>query len=688
MINSEIIKAILAGVEAKALYLGNTLVWKGEVYINLDTTDIEATVATAETGYAFTAKTFTTNPTGFENKVHITVDQSDYTQGMLLHEGTHTVTYTLNDDTCYHGDSKSFNVVVTVEEVEPPVIPVAIIVDTDPVTVQYAHDADYYDYTVKSFVTNPTGYEEDVVVKVNNEVYTNGMRLTEGTYSVSYTLADGEGYTGDTKTYTLTVTKEAAPSPEPEPEPEPEESFDIDIANFDLYLPGNGDRLDEPGTSLDPHEWSWWNNVSENETSHHTRECVKIENRSETSGGESIPSICVYIKPETITVGSRTFPAKTCVVYSRKLFPKGRIDIRANMMEGEYLKNSIWALSSTMSRALPTVVVDPSTNKFTAGPGRTLNYLYEFDVVEYTPGNPVEGTYGTNRAMWTWQANRQSLLFTGAEDITYNNAWCRVYEDPNDPVNPDNVRQGWQNNMLAPTGIDTDVDPLPWLFIGSDNNPHSLSNGLWYSYGTTGKWYLQHAYIVCFDGNKLKGHINGCYYFIKNYILDNGSGKPKVVRNASRNNTVSSDCLIKSTDLRWIKYDPANKTITEGSGLDGNDWFYAPLDISDSGGFNPHSIGTGKNIGGNIKGTDIIIGDWHTWSLEVTEDRVRYLCDDYAYIDQSHDNLYPLFPTGDFSCGLLLATNYPTDYYNAGYLPAADCMVINRIHFTPEDTSQ
>jgi hypothetical protein len=114
---------------------------------------------------------------------------------MLVYPGTHIVKYS------YGNITSSYRIIVGVEEETPSVIPVSIIVNTDPIEGSYSSDADYYFYTVKEFITNPTGYESNVVIKVDNENYINGVQLTTGRHTVSYTLADGEGYTGDSKSY-------------------------------------------------------------------------------------------------------------------------------------------------------------------------------------------------------------------------------------------------------------------------------------------------------------------------------------------------------------------------------------------------------------------------------------------------------------------------------------------------------
>lgn len=682
MINPDIKKAILAGVEARALYFGNTLVWLRKVDIVLDTKEVIVEVATDDTKHQFVAKTFTTSPAGYERNVSIKVGGVPYVNGMLLSIGNYTVTYTLADDPYYFGDTKSYNIVVRKEGEEPVTIPVSIVVNADPVIVQYAYDADYYDYTVKSFVTDPTGYEENVIVKVNNEVYTDGMRLTEGTYTVSYTLADGEGYTGDTKTYTLTVTKEAAPSPEPLPE-----GFDVDIANFDLYEPGNTNRLDPPGKEGEYHDWSWWNSISEFQTSMHTRECVTIENRSEVEGGTAVPSLCVYIKNESYTSSGKHFNAKTGFVYSDKMFPKGRIDIRANMMEDYNQKNSIWALSSEMQRSFTTIILNPD-GTFTAGPKRTLKYLYEMDVVEYTPADPEQDMYGPNRAFWAWQQNKQSILH-GATDT-----WARVEELKDSKgksiLTPEGKRQGWVDTFFANKGPEDYIDPLPWLFIDEvDGEPHCLSNGLWYAVGNTGDWYLSFFYNIVYDGNKFKGHyktggVTKCSYFIKSYVVEDAQKNPEVVRNRQLEG-LSEGCYINTGDLHWIKYDPDTRKFSEGVGLEaGLDYFLSMPNFHEETGIDPHQIGLGKNEKGPIKGTEVRVGDWHTWGIELTQNRVRYLCDGYAYVDRGFENLHPLPPTEDYALGLIFATSYPPAKAAGGKLPVTDCMVINGIHFTPE----
>lgn len=460
------------------------------------------------------------------------------------------------------------------------------------------------------------------------------------------------------------------------PEPVPEGSFNIDIANFDLYEPGNTDRLKAPGTTTEPHDWSWHNAYYSANGTHGYLDCVEIKNSSEEAGGTEVPSIYIYLKPKS--EDDLSDPWKSCLVYSKKMFPKGRIDIRAKMMNIQYGKSTLWATSSTMTRGLPSVVVDSETHEYTAGSDREIKYLYEFDVVEYTPSN--EGDYGTNRAMWTWQENAQSIL----------SSWDNV--DVENPTDDRTEWHGWQSNILTKKTSSqlSTADPLPWLFIGSDGKPHSLSAGFWYPDGNTGDWYLAYFYNICYDGNKVKGSTNGCYYFLKSYVTATSNGSPKVLRDEDASNIVSSNCKINSSDLHWIKYDPVNNTITEGSGLDGNSYFQSLIGATDKSIIDtPHSIGTGTNVNGNLKNQDIYISDWHTWSLEVTDDGIKYICDDYTYIDQNHSTLYPLLPTEDYSCGLILSTIRPADYVVRNLLPPTEGghMIVSSISFTPQDPS-
>lgn len=99
------------------------LVRKGEkvdpisVSIVVDTSHETATYTTEEEGYALTARTFTTDPTGYEQYVTITVDGGAYEGGMLLQAGEHQVVYTLADGEGYTGATATYSITVT--QVEP-----------------------------------------------------------------------------------------------------------------------------------------------------------------------------------------------------------------------------------------------------------------------------------------------------------------------------------------------------------------------------------------------------------------------------------------------------------------------------------------------------------------------------------------------------------------------------------------
>ena len=471
-------------------------------------------------------------------------------------------------------------------------------------------------------------------------------------------------------------------------------NFDIDIANFDLYEEGNTNRLNNPGTDLEPHDWSWHKAAYSVDGSYGSRDCIEVKNTSISDGGENKPSLYIYLKPENITVGSKTYPCKACLLYSKKMFGQGQIDIKAKMMHLNNAKSTIWGTSAVMNRELSTLNVNKNktTNNFTEGPKRTFKYLYEFDVCEYTPSDASQGDYGTNRAIWVWQENKQSILYGSAAEK--NDPWVRV--DVEDNLTTDGLKHGWQNNMISYTGLQSEIDPLPWLFFGEDGEPHSLSAGFWNPQGATGNWYLGYYYMICYDGNKLKGHKTGCYYFIKNYVkevVETVNGKevryPKVVRDTDAvTNVISDDCLIASQDLHWIKYNPTDKTITEGSGMDGNDWFYAPTDISVSSGLKPHAVGTGNNIVGQLNSNNIYISDWHTWSINANTNGIKFMCDNYAYLDINRDVLYPLLPTDDYAFGLIFSTVRPADYvYNNLMPPNTGYMIISDINFTSENTN-
>ena len=98
----------------------------------------------------------------------------------------------------------------SIPEPEPEPISVSIVVDTQSVEETYEYGEEGYAFVPKEYSTDPVGYEEYVTVTVGESEYYEGMLLAEGTYNVTYTLEDGDGYVGDTASYTITVA-EAAP---------------------------------------------------------------------------------------------------------------------------------------------------------------------------------------------------------------------------------------------------------------------------------------------------------------------------------------------------------------------------------------------------------------------------------------------------------------------------------------------
>ena len=195
-----------------ASYTVNVEITDEPISIIVDTTPVSVEYENGGEGYSFTAKSFTTSPAAMNDYVAITVGGNEYSEGMLLAEGTYTVTYSMIEHDFYVGEPVSYTITVTEASAEPT--SVSIVVDTESVEETCEYGEGGYAFVPKEYSTDPVGYEEYVTVTVGESEYYEGMLLVEGTYTVTYTLEDGDGYVGDTASYTITVT-EAEPVPEP-----------------------------------------------------------------------------------------------------------------------------------------------------------------------------------------------------------------------------------------------------------------------------------------------------------------------------------------------------------------------------------------------------------------------------------------------------------------------------------------
>lgn len=220
-----------------------------------------------------------------------------------------------------------------------------------------------------------------------------------------------------------------------EDEPQPEPTPDADVIYFDDFNDWNPEvthtRLAEPSK-----DWAVLNNISENKKS------VLLPSNVQSVDGMLVLSV----KKQTAKYGKEEKPFTSGLVYTKNMFTKGRIDVRANLCGDKTVKNSIWTTTSAMT--------DPKTG---------LKYLYEFDIIEYTPAHT--GEFNSSRGMWMWQENQQS-------------------------VSP---------------------DKLPYNY---PDEGYSLSGGSWY---WTGKaWKQSTTYPIYLNGNRLKGHPSGRMYYITN----------------------------------------------------------------------------------------------------------------------------------------------------------------------------
>lgn len=141
------------------------------------------------------------------------------------------------------------------------------------------------------------------------------------------------------------------------------------------------------------------------------------------------------------------------LVYSKKMFEKGRLDIRAKFTAKNSVKCSLWCMTT------------PATESLT-----NLSYVHEYDIVEYKKDS--FGLHNTSRGMWTWQANEQSKV--PATRLPFS------YTDPD-------------------TGVVHYYTYDSWTWNGSQNG-----------------WVWANTGRVFRDGNILVGHENRKRYKITN----------------------------------------------------------------------------------------------------------------------------------------------------------------------------
>lgn len=140
-------------------------------------------------------------------------------------------------------------------------------------------------------------------------------------------------------------------------------------------------------------------------------------------------------------------------VYSKKMFGKGKLDIRAKFTAKDSVKCSLWCMTTTATES--------ATN---------LKYVHEYDIVEYRKDK--QGLYNTSRGMWTWQANEQSREPSTRLPFSY-------------------------------TDLDTDI--VHYYTYDSWVWDASQSGWVWLNIGRVNR-----------DGNILVGHNNGKRYKITN----------------------------------------------------------------------------------------------------------------------------------------------------------------------------
>ena len=178
-----------------------------------------------------------------------------------------------------------------------------------------------------------------------------------------------------TKAISITMDGEEE-KPQPTPEPTPEPTPKSEVYTFDAWNPQvTHTRLTEPKG-----DWAVLHCISENQKSVHLPQNVQ-------SVGDML---VLTVKPQSAKYGDAEKAYTSGLAYSRRMFGKGRLDVRANLSGDKAVKNSIWVTTSAM------------TDKETG-----LRYLYEWDWVEYTPADT--GSNNTSRGMWMWQENAQSV---------------------------------------------------------------------------------------------------------------------------------------------------------------------------------------------------------------------------------------------------------------------------------------
>ena len=140
-------------------------------------------------------------------------------------------------------------------------------------------------------------------------------------------------------------------------------------------------------------------------------------------------------------------------VYSKKMFGKGKLDIRAKFTAKDSVKCSLWCMTTSGTDSLTD-----------------FKYVHEYDIVEYKKKN--QGLYNTSRGMWTWHEHDQSLI---------------------------------------------PAKKLPIIFVDpTDNKKHSYSYSSWYWNASKQKWVRDNNTRVVYDGNALKGKETSKYYFVTN----------------------------------------------------------------------------------------------------------------------------------------------------------------------------
>lgn len=279
----------------------------------------------------------------------------------------------------------------------------------------------------------------------------------------------------------VTITMEGEEE-QPTPEPEPDDKV-VYLDDFNTFRPEIlHTRLKQPSK-----DWAVLNNIAENQKSINmpaNAQCVA-------------DMLVLSVKPETAKYGSVEKSCTSATVYSKDMFGKGRLNVRANLNSSRTTKNSIWATTSPM--------VDEATG---------LKYLYEFDIIEYTPA--ATGDYNSSRGMWCWQENQQSVS----------------------------------------------VDALPYNNL---ENKTSLSPGSWYWDGKG--WTLSKVYVVEWNGNRLKG-TNGMLYFITN--KQRGVSIPSQDLEWIREDGISGKGLDGNKYFVVTEHEPIGKGAVKDQFIDGN----------------------------------------------------------------------------------------------------------------------